>query len=127
MDENIPKLPESAGPEVPSGAGTERETFRITLVQGGDPCAYCEDLTDLPNGPLSADHDLQWRLGLLFPLREWLDVHGAFTSGSGVRVHNVCLTERPEDIAEAGPITGRIIDTCEVTTSIRGTVLQAVR
>lgn len=96
------------------------ETFTITAVRGGTPGPYGADLTRLPNGPFSTEDDLHWRLGLLFPLREWLDAHGAMTSGSGVWVHVLSHDERPEDVAEAGPVDGTVIGACRVTTTMDG-------
>lgn len=96
------------------------ETTRITIVRGGRRCpCYGQDLSDLPNGPFSTDADLQWRLGVLFPLRDWLMEHGAFESGSGIWVRAVSSGERPEDVAEAGPVVGTVIASCELETTMR--------
>lgn len=95
------------------------ETLTVSIVQGGSPGAYGDDLSDIPNGPFSCSSDLQWRLGLCVPLRDWLEAHGAFTPGAKVWVRVVSDREDPAEVAADGPIEGRVVDACRITTTVR--------
>ncbi|WP_211301209.1 hypothetical protein [Murinocardiopsis flavida] len=56
---------------------------------------------------------------ILTPLRDWLEINGAFTSGSGVLVRVLPADMHPEDLERELARPGVVEATCHLTTTIQ--------
>ncbi|PSK98973.1 hypothetical protein CLV63_104197 [Murinocardiopsis flavida] len=87
------------------------ETRTVGLFRGGPP---------RPPGPRGRElTDLARRLDLLGPLRDWLEIRGAFTPAAGLWIHVAPGPGDPRALADRAPLSGGPLAACRITTTVR--------
>lgn len=99
------------------------QTYRVDIIHNGAPGEFTKDMTKVAkSADFMAEHDMAALLGILDPLRDWLENHGALTPGSRVLVRVLPDDIAPEILAEVRTEErhsgGRVLDTRWVTAKV---------